>query len=133
MSNQYSWAGEKTLKILENLYLNKYVTYPRTNTEFLPTSEKEKVERILGRFIQIGENVIAKPNDIIFDDSKIEDHGAIIPELNFPKKEDLSQDELLLYEAIKNRFLAYFCKESKIISETTITKKRRQRRLFFSV
>lgn len=121
MSNQYSWAGEKTLKILENLYLNKYVTYPRTNTEFLPTSEKEKVERILGRFIQIGENVIAKPNDIIFDDSKIEDHGAIIPELNFPKKEDLSQDELLLYEAIKNRFLAYFCKESKIISETTIT------------
>lgn len=120
MSNEHNWSASKTLDELEELYLNKYVTYPRTNTEFLPVGEKEKVERIIGRFKQNGYDVIAKPEDKIFDDSKIEDHGAIIPEINFPKDDSLNEDKLLLYNAIKNRFLAYFCKEPRIVSEIEI-------------
>lgn len=121
MSNVYSWSSAKTLDVLEELYLNKYVTYPRTNTEYLPSGEKEKVERIIGRFKQNGYDVIAKPNDKIFDDTKIEDHGAIIPELNFPKDDELNEDSKHLYDAIKNRFLAYFCAEKRIVAKTEVT------------
>ncbi len=32
MSNKYNWPASKTLNKLEELYLNKYVAYLRTNT-----------------------------------------------------------------------------------------------------
>lgn len=121
MNNNYLWSGDKTLALLEELYLAKYVTYPRTNSEYLSENEKSIVARIIGRFKQKGYAVIEKPNDKIFDDSKIEDHGAIIPELNFPKEDSLTEEQKLLYSSIKNRFLAYFCQEKRVIAETVIT------------
>lgn len=121
MNNYHSWPGDKTLAILEELYLAKYVTYPRTNSEYLSDKEKNQVARIIGRFKQRGFDVIEKPDDKIFDDSKIEDHGAIIPELNFPKEGTLNDNQRLLYDCVKNRFLAYFCKEKRVIEETHIT------------
>ncbi len=121
MNNKYLWSGEKTLDILEELYLTKYVTYPRTNSEYLSEKDKNLVARIIGRFKQKGFAVIDKPTDKIFDDSKIEDHGAIIPELFFPKVGVLNKDQQLLYESIRDRFLAYFCKEKRVIAETIMT------------
>ena len=42
----------------------------------------------------------------IFDSKKVESHSAIIPTYMQPAK--LSESERIVYEAVKNRFLAQF-------------------------
>ncbi len=82
----------------------------------MPEGEKEKVERIIGHFRQNGYDVLAKPDDKIFDDFKIKDYGAIIPKINFPEEEILDESKRLLYDSIKNRLLAYFRKEPRVVT-----------------
>ena len=42
----------------------------------------------------------------VFDSKKVESHSAIIPTYMIPK--NITQDEKIVYDEIKNRFLAQF-------------------------
>ena len=55
-----------------------YVTYPRTNTEYLSENEKQTVLHLLE--VHDKNNVLLfKDSKRIFDDSKIESHSALMP------------------------------------------------------
>jgi len=102
---------DESLKILQGLYEKGYVTYPRTNSEYLAEAEKDKIKMILEGVKKIGYPVCFKTGKNIFDDSKIEAHSALTPTYKIPKKEDLSSDEQKVYAAIMRRFVAVFCSE----------------------
>ena len=121
MSNQYSFAPDKTDDIAQKLYEAAFISYPRTDTEYLEEGMKDKVKRIIGRLQQEGHKVDFDENDKIFDQSKIADHGAIVPTISFPDLDKLSEDERLEYNVIKNRFMAHFCSEDRIVEDTEIT------------
>jgi len=46
-NNKFSFSADETLKIVQKLYEQKAVTYPRVDTTFLPNDVYPKIEGIL--------------------------------------------------------------------------------------
>lgn len=120
LGKKYKMSMEKSLKIVQDLYEKGYVTYPRTNSEYLATAEQSKIRTILSSVEKLGYPVEFKYKKTIFDDSKIESHSALTPTYKIPKKTDLSEDEFTVYSVIMRRFVAVFCKEECICEKTEI-------------
>lgn len=120
-SKNKGWTSDKVLKVAQSLYEKKHITYPRTASSVLEESLVPKAAEVL-KLLKTG---LAFENEIkfhaskrIFDNSKVESHSAIIPTYLLPK--NLSSDEAIVYEAIKNRFLAQFMPLAEA-EETRIT------------
>ena len=111
LGKKYKMPMEESLKILQGLYEKGYVTYPRTNSEYLATAEKDKIKMILDGVKKLGYPVEFKTGKNIFDDSKIEAHSALTPTYKIPQKDALSDDEKKVYGAVMRRFVAVFCSE----------------------
>lgn len=120
LGKKYKMSMEQSLKIVQDLYEKGYVTYPRTNSEYLATAEKGKIKKILESVAQIGYPVKFKDGKNIFDDSKIESHSALTPTYKIPKKTSLSQEEFTVYSTIMRRFVAVFCAEDCVVEKTEI-------------
>lgn len=121
LGKKYKMSMEQSLAIVQKLYENGYLTYPRTNSEYLATAEKDKIKQIINTVSNLGYNIEFKDKKTIFDDSKIESHSAITPTYKIPKKENLSEDEYKVYSAVMRRFAAVFCKEECLAQKTEIT------------
>lgn len=121
LGKRYKMSMEKSLSIVQKLYESGYLTYPRTNSEYLATNEKEKVKAILSTISKIGYPVEFKDKKTIFDDSKIESHSALTPTYKIPKRENLTDEEFIVYQVVFQRFIAVFCKEPCKIQKTEIT------------
>ncbi len=118
LGKKYKISMEKSLSVVQDLYEKGYVTYPRTNSEYLATAEMDKVKGIINAISKLGYDIKFKTGKNIFDDSKIESHSALIPTHKIPKKESLSQDEFTVYSTILRRFVAVFCAEDCICDKT---------------
>ena len=121
LGKKYKMSMEQSLKIVQDLYEKGYVTYPRTNSEYLATAEKDKIKTILSSVSKIGYPVKFKDGKTIFDDSKIESHSALTPTYKITKKTDLSPDEFTVYSTIMRKFVAVFCAEECVVERTEIT------------
>lgn len=119
LSKNHKINFERSLKIIQKLYEEGYVTYPRTNTEYLAEEEKEKIKSLINLINQKGYCLEFKDSKNIFDTSKIEDHSALTPTFKLPEK--LSKEEEIVYQVIFNRFVANFLAEETIVSETILT------------
>ena len=117
LSKELKLSANDSLKIIQTLYEKGYVTYPRTNTEYLAETEKDKVQKIIAKINT--DNILEMKNKkTIFDTSKVESHSAITPTTKLPK--DLKEIELEVYNVIKNRFISNFLKEETVLEETNI-------------
>ena len=118
LSKRYKMSMVDSLKMIQKLYEHGYVTYPRTNTEYLAEGEKGKVKSIIAALSTTENTLVFKDKKTIFDDSKIESHSAIIPTVKLPKEGSLTASEQHVYDTIKNRFMANFYQEETLISRT---------------
>lgn len=92
-SKTFKFSPAKTLSVAQSLYEKKYTTYPRTDARFLSTAMQKELKDKFGYDVP----------DRYVDDSKIEDHFAIIP--TFAKGlEPISGDDLDVYNVILKRF-----------------------------
>lgn len=121
LGKRYNIPPYLSLEIVQDLYEKGYVTYPRTNTEYLATAEKEKVASLLKKISELGYNVRFKDSKTIFDDSKIESHSALTPTYKIPSKGELEGNALNVYKTIFDRFIAVFCAEACVAYHTEIT------------
>ena len=121
LGKKHKMSMDMSLKTVQTLYERGYVTYPRTNSEYLATAEKGKVKKILENISALGYPVEFYDKKTVFDDSKIESHSALTPTYKIPKKSDLSDDEMLVYQTIFRRFVAVFCKEPCIAEKAELT------------
>lgn len=121
LGKKYKMPMDESLKIVQGLYEKGYVTYPRTNSEYLATAEKGKVKNIIEAFKKIGYPLEFKDKKTIFDDSKIESHSALTPTHKIPDKKALSEDEYKVYSAVMRRFAAVFCAEDCKVEKTEVT------------
>lgn len=120
LGKKYKMPMEKSLSIVQDLYEKGYVTYPRTNSEYLAEAEKDKIRKVLDKIKSIGYDVKFKTGKNIFDDSKIESHSALTPTYKIPNASSLSEEEFTVYKTILRRFAAVFCGEDCIADKTEI-------------
>lgn len=121
LGKKYKMSMKDSLDIIQKLYEEGYLTYPRTNSEYLATAEKDKVKKILENCKKLGYPVEFKDSKTIFDDSKIESHSALTPTYKIPQKGALSERESQVYSTVFRRFIAVFCAEPCVVSKTEIT------------
>lgn len=114
--NKISFA--KSLETIQKLYEKGFITYPRTNTEYLAEEEKDKVRELIKLYSDY--KLEFKDSKKIFDSSKIESHSAVIPTLKIPDMNSLDLEEKIIFETIRNRFISNFLKEQAIINQTEI-------------
>ena len=136
-------SPDETLKIVQELYEKKLVTYPRTDARVLSSAvAKEIYKNISGlrrylmidnaadEILQMGSyKTIAKTRYV--NDKQITDHYAIIPTgqgLNVLKS--LSQTSQRVYETIVRRFLCIFCPPAVYQKVNLVTEMQKEK--FFS-
>ena len=114
ITSKYSnFTSDKVLSVCQSLYEGSgkggYITYPRTDSIYLEESLVSKVSQTLDK-LKVGleyENKIKfTKTKRVFDSSKVDSHSAIIPTYIIPNK--LTPDEQIVYNAIKDRFIANF-------------------------
>ncbi|HFC01216.1 MAG TPA: type IA DNA topoisomerase, partial [Phaeodactylibacter sp.] len=121
-NKRFSYSADQTLKIVQKLYEQKVVTYPRVDTTYLPNDVYPKIAGILKKmnsyssFIQplLGQKI--RKSAKVFNDKKVTDHHAIIP-TGFEKK--LISQEQNVYDAIARRFIAAFYPDC-LVAKTTV-------------
>ena len=118
LGKKYKMPMEKSLSVVQGLYEKGYITYPRTNSEYLAVAEQNKVKSILKNIEKLGYPVVFKNKKTIFDDSKIESHSALTPTYKIPDKNTLTEEEKTVYSAILRRFVAVFCSEDCVVERT---------------
>ncbi len=121
LGKKYKMSMADSLATVQKLYEAGYLTYPRTDTEYLATAEKDKIRQILNNCAKLGYPVTFKDSKTIFDDSKIESHSALTPTYKIPEKGKLSEREMQVYSTVFRRFIAVFCAEECTVSKTEIT------------
>ena len=118
-SKRFKISPDETLKIIQELYEKKLVTYPRTDARVLSRAVAKEIDkniRGLCKFPLLADFA----NDILnkgtyknisktkyVNDSQITDHYAIIP-TGFGNMNSLGRLQMLIYELICRRFLAIF-------------------------
>ena len=120
LGKKYRLSMDDTLTTVQKLYEDGYVTYPRTNSEYLATAEQGKVKSILQNVAKLGYPVAFKFSKSIFDDAKIESHSALTPTYKIPDPKTLSDREKKVYTAIFKRFVAVFCAQDCIAEKSEI-------------
>ena len=121
LGKKYKMSMAESLSIVQKLYEEGFLTYPRTNSEYLATAEKGKIKKILENCAKLGYPVVFKDKKTIFDDAKIESHSAITPTYKIPDKSRLSEKEMQVYSTVFRRFVAVFCAEDCIAQRVEIT------------
>ncbi len=111
LGKKFKMSMKDSLDIVQSLYERGYLTYPRTNSEYLATAEKGKVRQILDGVARLGYPVAFRDSKYIFDDSKIESHSALTPTYKIPAKGELNERETQVYSTVFRRFVAVFCAE----------------------
>ena len=124
-NNKFGYTAEQTLKIVQKLYEQKLVTYPRVDTTFLPDDMYPKVPGILGKLTQysqlttplLGKQI--KKSKKVFDSKKVTDHHAIIPT---GIEGQLGEYDKNVYDLIVRRFIAVFYPECEVSNTAVIGK-----------
>ncbi len=121
-NKRFAFSADQTLKIVQKLYEQKVVTYPRVDTTFLPNDIYPKVPGILskmGQYSQFVQPILGKPirkSKKVFNDTKVTDHHAIIPT---GIEKSLPPNEQKVYDAIARRFIAAFYPDC-IVANTAV-------------
>ncbi len=118
LGKKYRMSMTDSLAVVQKLYEAGYLTYPRTNSEYLATAEKGKMRQIIASISKLGYPVRFKDSKSIFDDSKIESHSALTPTYKIPAPDALSADEKKVYSTVLRRFVAVFCAEDCTAAKT---------------
>ena len=124
-NTKFGFSADETLKIVQKLYEQKVVTYPRVDTTFLPNDVYPKVPGILKKLTNYAELTAPlhgkklKKTKKVFDDSKVTDHHAIIPT---GQQMNLQYNQQQVYNIIVRRFIAVFYPDCKVSNTTVIGK-----------
>ncbi len=121
-NNRYGFSAKRTLAAAQRLYEeHKALTYPRTNSRYLPTDMVEEIKPIaelLGaqrEYRKAAEFVVgldALPLGRVVNDEKVTDHHAIIPTRSEHPVEKMNDDDRRIYDMAVRRFLAVFHPEA---------------------
>lgn len=124
-NTKFGFSADETLKMVQKLYEQKMVTYPRVDTTFLPNDIYPKVPGILKNLSKYGALTSPllgkkiKKSTKVFNDKKVTDHHAIIPT---GVEGNLQYNQQKVYDVITRRFIASFYDDCTVSNTTVIGK-----------
>ncbi len=122
-NTKFGFTADETLKIVQKLYEQKVVTYPRVDTTFLPNDVYPKIKGILQKLTKYSTLALPllskkiKKSSKVFNDKKVTDHHAIIPT---GIEMSLQYNQQQVYDAIARRFIAVFYNDCEVSNTTVI-------------
>ena len=129
-NGRFGFSAKMTLQIAQALYeKHKVLTYPRTDSRYLPDDNLGTVQRVMGDFpdpalAPHAEKALrsgwVRPNKRVFNSAKVTDHNAIIPTGVPPKS--LSETEAKIFRLVAQRFIAVFFPAAQFEVTTRITR-----------
>jgi DNA topoisomerase-3 len=121
-NNRYGFSAKRTLGAAQRCYEeHKALTYPRTNSRYLPSdmvAEIKPIAELVGaqpEYRKGAEYVTSLdllPLARVVNDEKVTDHHAIIPTRSEHKLDKMSSDDRRIYDMVTRRFLAVFHPEA---------------------
>lgn len=119
-ANAIGFSATKTISVAENLYMNGYISYPRTDNTVYPSSiDLAEVTKMLGEssvFEEMACAVLSQEKIVpTKGNKKSTDHPPIYP-TSIAKKEDLTEDEWKIYELVVRRFICSLLPAAEIKS-----------------
>ncbi|MCL1950777.1 MAG: DNA topoisomerase [Turicibacter sp.] len=111
-NSRWKYPTKKTDSILQKLYQDGVLSYPRTDSELITTNEFAYLKKNLGKYQQLlgadfeAANLMLRKRYV--DDKKVLEHYALIPTTQLPNLGKLSAEERNLYLAILERTLLMF-------------------------
>lgn len=125
-ANSRGFSAKRTLQIAQQLYERfKVVTYPRTDSRYLPEDYIPTVKATLSKIENPHARTVldqqwVKNSKRIFNNAKISDHFAIIPTGTVPHGLDEVQQKI--YDMIVRRFISVFFPAAQFEVTTRITR-----------
>ena len=128
-ANRYfGYTAKRTLDMLQELYEEKLVTYPRTDSQFVTEDMKDSVEELVGKmpvllpFVNYGQ--LGHGVKRVINNAKVSDHHAILPTKEAVEKgiSDLPSDKKNLMMLICQQ-LVQATGEEYLYEQTDITVK----------
>lgn len=110
-----------TLKHLQRLYEQGYVTYPRTDCRYIPEGHYTEAQAVLDSIssacptvVGFQESLDVERKSAAWDDAKITEHHAIIPTTKIPLEGALNEIERKVYGLVCVRYALQFMPECEI-------------------
>ena len=125
-ANGRGFSAKRTLQIAQQLYERfKVVTYPRTDSRYLPEDYIPTVKATLSKIENphartVLDNHWVKNSKRVFNNAKISDHFAIIPTGTAPHGLDEVQQKI--YDMIVRRFISVFFPPAQFEVTTRVTR-----------
>ena len=129
-NGRFGFSARRTLQVAQQLYeKHKVLTYPRTDSRYLPEDNLNQVKSTMGNFadpILAGHaakalsNGWVRLNKRVFDGTKVSDHNAIIPTGTEPKNLDEAQQKI--FDLVARRFIAVFYPAAQFEVTTRLTR-----------
>ena len=122
------WDLKKTVDVMQQLYEHKFMSYPRTSSEYLTVAMQPEITAALEKIFLLPEyRQYFLPNEKWqpytnrhFDNSKVDSHPAIVPTMNVPKSlSELSEDERQLYDLLVKSIIRIIYPKAEI-EDTTV-------------
>jgi DNA topoisomerase III len=132
-NTRFGFSARRTLAAAQRLYEeHKALTYPRTNSRFLPTDMVAELkpiaagvgtQREYARAAAYVAGLDVLPLGRVVNDAKVTDHHAIIPTNAQHPVDRMSDDDKRVYDMVVRRFLAVFHPDAEFENtrlETTV-------------
>ena len=110
-NKRFKFSAQQVLDCAQNLYEKKLLTYPRTDSQYLPDTMKQEAYALAIRLAtpeQKGVMRSENENFVFINSSKVTDHFAIIPTGETPN--GLPEMEQKIYDLAKERFVQAWLK-----------------------
>ena len=130
-NRRFGFSARRTLQVAQSLYEDKKaITYPRTSSRWLSGDLVPQLKPTASTLQPIGEYAAAAgyvlglqqlPLARVVNDSKVDDHHAIIPTDVEHDVSRFSPDERRIFDLIARRFLAVFHPPARYARTTVVT------------
>ena len=110
-NKRFKFSAQQVLDCAQNLYEKKLLTYPRTDSQYLPDTMKQEAYALAQRLASPEQKGVMRSeseNFVFINSSKVSDHFAIIPTGETPN--GLPEMEQKIYDLAKERFVQAWLK-----------------------
>ena len=110
-NKRFKYSAQQVLDCAQNLYEKKLLTYPRTDSQYLPDTMQQEAYALATKLATPEQKKVMRDgneNFVFINSSKVTDHFAIIPTGETPN--GLPEMEQKIYDLAKERFVQAWLK-----------------------